>query len=155
MPTYVVVPNDPKTFPDYAYNERIVDTQVGVTAWVNPPHNVDLDIYLTGYNRLYITTEYFDMMSRPDASHYYFSGSLASTNPIPSGKMREYVKYGKPDMGLIESRVGPSLTSKPKTRDEPNSYRPRKTRKIDGIQFYMSCRRGYRFDWKSRLCVKK
>ncbi|AXH79122.1 MAG: hypothetical protein [Circular genetic element sp.] len=130
MPTYVVVPNDPKTFPDYAYNEVIVDTQVGSPTWNNPLHNVDLDIYLTGYNRIYITTEYIDMgmSDRKDASYYYYHGPLASTNPIPPGKMREYVKYGKPDMGLIESRRDSSLSSKSKTRGKkrPNVYTPKR-----------------------------
>lgn len=124
MPEYWVIVNDPDSYPEYAYNERIIDTEV-FTLWDNRPSREDaLTMATIGYSRMRITTEFYDFMGpRKPASYYY--GALAGT--LPSGtRFENYVPAGiSAVLRSTQSRIGSSLSSKPKTRGKKISYRPK------------------------------
>lgn len=131
MPEYWVIVNDSDTYPEYAYNERIIDTEV-FTLWDNRPSREDaLTMATIGYSRMRITTEFYDFMGpRKPASDLH--GPLAGTLP-PGARFDNYVPAGiSAVLSSTQSRVGSSLPSKPKTRGK--SYKPRSGEK---------CRPGY------------
>lgn len=136
MPEYWVIVNDPDTYPEYAYNERIIDTEV-FTIYDNRPAREDaLTMATVGYSRMRITTEFYSVMGpRIPASRLH--GPLAGTLP-PGPRFENYVPAGiAAVLSSTQSRVGSSLPSKPKTRGKkksPASYRLKSGRK---------CRPGY------------
>ena len=88
----------------------------------------------------------------PPLSLYVYDNYIAdtSTSKQEETAMVEAIKE--------QSRRGGSLPSKPKTRGK-DSYRPAE-RKIDAfinghIPNYNPCKKGYRFDSKRKLCVRK
>ncbi len=135
MPEYWVIVNDPDTYPEYAYNERIIDTEV-FTLYDNRPAREDaLTMATIGYSRMRITTEFYDFMGpRKPASDFH--GPLAGTLPF-GARFVNYVPAGiAAVLRSTQSRVGSSLPSKPKTRGKrkPNLYDPKPGEK---------CRPGY------------
>lgn len=159
MPEYYVIANDPTTHPDYAYNERVVNTETFLI-YDNRVHTPEMSSALE-YTRFRITTEYYDiygMGDRGPASRYH--GSLRPPGYEPS-RMTNYVPAGiAAVLSSTESRVGGSLPSKPKTR---GTLKPSSKKFLSGTTPYAykpksdeRCRRGYKSVIKSgrRMCVK-
>ncbi len=141
MPEYWVIVNDPDTYPEYAYNERIIDTEF-FTIYDNRPSREDaLTMATIGYSRMRITTEFYEFMKpghRPPASHYYFTGTMP-----PAARFVNYVPAGiAAVLRSTQSGVGSSLPSKPKTPGK--SYRPGRGKK---------CRPGYQLI--NGMCVSR
>ena len=138
MPEYYVIVNDPSTYPDYAYNERVVNTETFLI-YDNRVHTPEMSSALE-YTRLRITTEFYDYMGpRKPASSYH--GPLAGTLP-PRPRFKNYVPQGIAAILSSESGVGGSLPSKPKTPGK--SYKPGKGKK---------CRPGYQLI--NGMCVPR
>ena len=139
MPEYYVIVNDPSTYPDYAYNERVVSTETFLI-YDNRVHTPEMSSALE-YTRLRITTEFYDFMGpRKPASHYH--GALAGTLPSRP-RFKNYVSAGiAAVLRSTESGVGSSLPSMPKTPGK--SYKPGKGKK---------CRPGYQLI--NGMCVPR
>lgn len=141
MPEYWVIVNDPDSYPEYAYNERIIDVEV-FTLYDNRPSREDaLTMATVGYSRMRITTEFYDFMGpRKPASSYH--GPLAGTLP-PGARFENYVPAGiAAVLSSTQSGVGSSLPSMPKTPGK--SYKPGKGKK---------CRPGYQLI--NGMCVPR
>ena len=141
MPEYWVIVNDSDTYPEYAYNERIIDTEV-FTLWDNRPSREDaLTMATIGYSRMRITTEFYSVMGpRKPASDLH--GPLAGTLP-PGARFDNYVPAGiSAVLSSTQSGVGSSLPSKPKTPGK--SYKPGRGKK---------CRPGYQLI--NGMCVPR
>ena len=85
----------------------------------------------------------------PPGSLWYYDNHMSGNSETAKAKQ---------DAVAAKSRRGGSLPSKPKTRGK-DSYRPAE-RKIDAfinghIPNYNPCKKGYRFDSKRKLCVRK
>ena len=139
MPEYWVIVNDPDTYPDYAYNERIIETEM-FPIYDNRVHTSDQGFALV-YTRMRITTEFYDFMG-PRISASDLHGPLAGTLP-PGARFVNYVPAGiAAVLSSTQSGVGSSLPSKPKTPGK--SYKPGRGKK---------CRPGYQLI--NGMCVPR
>ena len=145
MPEYTVIINDPDTYPEYAFNEVIVSSEVYDVSLLSPLHNVDIGPQIAGYNRMRITTKYLDMTSRKPASAYH--GPLATVVDYNSTSRRTLSRGNMNNLTSPElSRRALSLSSRVKTRGKSKSKSLSYTEWNDGYQPKKGerCRPGYR-----------
>ena len=157
MPEYWVIVNDPDTYPEYAYNERIIDAEV-FTLYDNRPSREDaLTMATVGYSRMRITTEFYEFMGpRKPASFYH--GPLAGTLP-PGARFENYVSAGiAAVLRSTQSRRDGSLPSKSKTR---GNLKPSTKKFLSGYKPYAykpksgeRCAPGYRWNQRDKMCVE-
>ena len=160
MPEYVLISNDPDTYPDLAFNERIVGQEI-FPIYDNRVHSPEQG-YALLYTRIRLRTEFFYDWQQPrrEATHYY--GMLAGT--LPSVQRKPSTSY----YGYLAGSLSPrqdTLTSTPdvrvpKTRGATKSSRGVATAAPQTLKPFWSngkpkCRKGYRYDFKRKMCVKK
>ena len=158
MPEYVIITNDPDTYPDLAFNERIVGQEI-FPIYDNRVHSPEQG-YALLYTRIRLQTEYFYdwQQPRPESSHYY--GMLAGT--LPDVQRRPSTQfYGFLAGSLSLGQDTPTSTSDvqvPKTPSGTKSSRGAEspqTLKPFWSNGKPKCRKGYRYDFKRKMCVRK
>jgi hypothetical protein len=158
MPEYVMIVNDPDTYPKLAFNERIVNEEF-FPIYDNRVHSPEQGHALL-YTRIRLTTEYFYdwQQDRPDATHYY--GMLAGT--LPDIQRKPSSNY----YGFLAGTLSPGqdMTSTPGVGQIPKTPGGTKSSRAgvtaQTLKAFWSngkpkCRKGYRYDFKRKMCVKK
>ena len=162
MPEYTLISNDPDTYPNLAFNERVVGTEI-FPIYDNRVHSPEQGHQLL-YTRIRLTTEFFYdwQQERPDASHYY--GMLAGTLPDVQRKpSSHYYGFLAGTLSLGQDMTStPGVGQIPKTPSGTSSFSSSGSgnQKLQTLKPFWSngkpkCAKGYRYDFKRKLCVKK
>ena len=159
MPEYVLISNNPSTYPELAFNERIVGQEI-FPIYDNRVHSPEQGHAIL-YTRIRLHTEFFYDWQQPrrEAAHYYglLAGTLPDVQRKPSSSFYGYLA-GTLSLGQDMTST-PGVGQIPKTPSGTKSSRASPGEAQTLKPFWSNgkpkCRKGYRYDFKRKMCVRK
>jgi hypothetical protein len=147
MPTYYVNLDDESTYPEYRWDEEIVRTEV-FPIFDNRVHTQEQSSGLLEHTRIKIITEY---TAKPGTSVNPYSGNLLGSLQGPMtleqhSAFNAALRDRRPASYYHSNRVGSTVKS-----SSPNGPKKMKEKKKTS---FMSCPPGFRYDFKTKSCVK-
>lgn len=139
MPTYYVNLDDESTYPDYRWDEEIISTEV-FPIFDNRVHTQEQSSGLLDHSRIKIVTTYT-----------YKPGS--SVNPYVAPLTLD--QFNAFNAALIDRKKASHYHS-PVSAQQVKSSSPNgpKKMKVKKKTSFMSCPPGFRYDFKTKSCVK-